>query len=169
MDNFDKLYNKALHFLSFRPRSEKEIRDFLLKKVSKPKSQTIIKSKEQEYVEAVIVKLKRYKFIDDIEFTKWWIEQRTRIKPRAFKFIKFELKLKGISDETIDLVTSDDQFQKTSDIDSALKLAKKRMERLRNEIPQKRFEKMFRYLSAKGYDYNTIKQVIDQILGKEYN
>lgn len=160
------LYNKALHFLSFRPRSEKEIRQYLIKKIPKPKSQTIIDTKDQETIEAIIIKLKSYKFVDDIEFARWWIEQRTRIKPRALKFIKFELKQKGITQETIDAVTLDDQFQKTSDIDLALKLAQKRIERLRNETPQKRFEKMFRYLSAKGFDYNTIKQVIDRILSK---
>ena len=47
MDEFEKFYNKALKFLSYRPRSEKEIRD-KLRRVKNKKNATTEVQKEQE-------------------------------------------------------------------------------------------------------------------------
>lgn len=173
MDNFDKLYNKALHFLSFRPRSEKEIREYLLKKITNYQlplandGQNIQTS--EEVIDTIVNKLKDYKFLDDGEFARRWIEQRTKLKPKALKFIKFELKQKGITNEIIESVTTNDELPAINDLDMALVLAERRVGRLKNEPRQKKYEKMFRYLSSKGFDYDIIKQVIDRILPKEYN
>ncbi|HYM65172.1 MAG TPA: RecX family transcriptional regulator [Candidatus Sulfotelmatobacter sp.] len=155
MDNFDKFYNKTLRFLSFRPRSQKEIEDYL-----KKKNCDIINSQK------IIEKLKEHNFLNDEEFVKWWIEQRTLFRPRAERVIKMELKQKGINKDLIDKF-----FEKSvnQDKDLALKLAQKRMLRYKNEDPKKKWEKMVRYLSSKGFIYDDIKEVIDQILPKGYN
>ncbi len=158
MDNFEKLYKKSLHFLSFRPRSEKEVRDYLKKNKA-----------DSEHLEKIINSLKKSKFLDDEEFAKWWIEQRTLINPRALRVIKLELRKKGISEETVDSAISAFQSSDSVDFDSALKLAEKRVERLKNEIPQKKREKLLRYLSSRGFNYETIKDVVDRVLTKRYN
>jgi len=154
MNNFDKFYNKALHFLSFRPRSEKEIRDYLKKNKS-----------DEETTLLIIEKLKDYKFLDDLEFSRRWLEQRTKINLKSKRIIELELKQKGITKEIIDEI----KIKANDDKEIALKLAEKRFERFKNEPRQKQYEKMFRFLSSKGFDYDTIKQVVDRILGKEYN
>lgn len=156
MDNFDKLYEKTLRFLSFRPRSEKEIRDYLTKK----KSHDLTTKK-------IVEKLKEHKFLNDEEFAKWWIEQRTRVKPRADRVIKFELTLKGIEKELIDNLLSKDN---ESDLKKAEGLAQIRMKRLRNiEDRRKVYEKLGRFLASKGFNYDIIKEVIDRTFAKEYN
>lgn len=155
MDNFDKLYEKTLRFLSFRPRSEKEIKDYLIKK----KADGLTTKK-------IIEKLKQHKFLSDEEFTRWWIEQRTRVKPRGLRLIKFELKQKGIDKELIDDIFENDQ---SSDLEKATILATKRLSRYKNETPQKIYEKMGRFLASKGFDYDVIKEVIEKILAKRYN
>ena len=96
MDDFEKSYNRALRFLSFRPRSEKEIKDYL-----KLKTKNLELKTQNEIVNSIIKRLKEHKFLDDEEFARWWIEQRTKIKPRAWKVIQYELKQKGIEEETI--------------------------------------------------------------------
>lgn len=156
MDNFDKLFEKTLRFLSFRPRSEKEIRDYLAKK----------KSNDLE-TKKIIEKLKEHKFLNDEEFAKWWVEQRTRVKPRADRVIKFELTRKGIEKEIIEsLLTSGND----SDLAKALNLAEIRMKRLRKiEDRKKVYEKLGRFLASKGFNYDTIKEVIDRTFAKEYN
>jgi regulatory protein len=167
-NDFEINLNRALRFLSFRPRSEKEIIDYLKKKSSFAKaSEGQARNELESIINAVIKKLKEHKFLNDKEFVKWWIEQRTKIKPRSSRFIKFELKQKGINYELIDegLSQSDE-----TDFEKAKKLAEKRMPRY-SKIEEKRkiYEKLFRFLSSKGFDYDTIKQVIDQVLSKEYN
>ena len=169
MDNFEKLYNKALRFLSFRPRSEKEIRNYLIKKI-KNKKLNIKNELENEKsiettIDSIISKLKEQKFINDKEFVRWWIEQRTIIKPKAARLIKFELKQKGISDELIE----NSELRIKNDLEKAFDLAQKRMSRYKNEEPKRIYEKLGRFLAAKGFDYDLIKEVIDQVLSKEYN
>jgi len=156
MDNFEKFYKKALNFLSFRPRSEKELRDYLKKKKC-----------DELTSQRIIENLKDHKFLSDEEFAKWWIEQRTFIKPKAARIIKMELKQKGIDNDLIEQILKDG---KESDFEKARKLAEKRMPRY-SKIEEKRkvYEKLGRFLISKGFDYDIIKQVIDQIFDKEYN
>lgn len=159
MDDFEKFYNKALRFLSFRPRSEKEIRDYL-KGVGRPKSQKNIAP--DGIIDLIINKLKEYKFLNDEEFVKWWIEQRTAAKPKAWRVIKMELKQKGIQNDLIDSFELKDK----NDLENAIKLAKSRMRRYENMERQDVYEKLGRYLASKGFNYDIIKEVIDQILPK---
>jgi len=160
MDNFDKLYNKALRFLSFRPRSEKELRDYLSGKARSRSARKIVS--EESLINSIIEKLKKDRFLNDEEFTRWWVEQRTLIKPRACRVIKFELKQKGIAKDLIDSLFENDEG---SDFIKALKLAEKKMVRLAKiEDKRKVYEKLGRFLASKGFNWDTIKEVIDQIL-----
>lgn len=151
--DFDKFYNKTLNFLSFRPRSEKEIKDYLVGKKC-----------DDITTEKIITKLKEYKFLDDKEFTRWWIEQRTLIKPKATRVIKFELKQKGIDKDLIDSFFENDEG---SDLAKALKLAEKKMPRYAKiEDRRKVYEKLGRFLASKGFNWDVIKEVIDRSLAK---
>lgn len=153
MDDFEKFYKAAVRFLSFRPRSEKELRDYLTKKKCDDLTST-----------RIIQSLTRDKFLNDEEFIRWWVEQRTILKPKAVRFIKYELKQKGISKE---LIESFFEGNEGSDFANALKLAEKKLPRYaRLEDRRKIYEKMGRFLASKGFDWDTIKVVIDQILAK---
>src|SRR3972149_11704227 len=157
MDIFEKLLNKTYRFLSYRPRSEKEVIEYLKKKSFFSK---ITEDKERQDLEqvinSVVKKLKEQKFLDDREFAKWWIEQRSKVKPKALKFIIFELKQKGIEKDLIEEVLESKEFEIVSDFDKAFKLAQKRINRYRGETPKKAYEKMARFLASKGFDYDII-------------
>jgi regulatory protein len=154
MDDFEKFYRASLNYLSFRPRSEKEMRDYLTKKkCDNTTSKRIIES------------LKRTKFIDDEEFARRFVEQRTKIKPKANRVIKYELKQKGIVKELIDQLFEDKEESKTSDFSKALDLAERKMPRYAKiEDKRKVYEKLGRYLASKGFDWDTVKEVIDRVL-----
>jgi regulatory protein len=155
MDNFEKFYKASIRFLSFRPRSEKELRNYLTKKKC-----------DDLTAKRIIESLTRDKFLNDEEFTKWWVEQRTILKPKASRVIKFELKQKGISKELIENFFEENEDANT-DSAKALKLAEKKMERYgKIEDKRKVYEKLGRFLASKGFDWDTIKEVIDQVLGK---
>ena len=147
MDEFEKFYNKSLRFLSFRPRSQKEILDYLNKK-----------KVSEEVIKKIIKKLLEYKFLDDEQFAIWWVEQRTKLKPRAWRVIKNELKQKGISEELIN-----NQQLSISDFQMAFSLAQKRLRKYKKLSKQEFFQKMGRYLASKGFSYDIIKQVINKI------
>ena len=192
MNNFEKFYNSSLRFLSYRPRSEKEVRDYLMRhsgKERKRRLQNLLATERnardsghgqnddrESIIERVISKLKEQKFLNDEEFAKWWIGSRLRFKPRSLRLIKIELRQKGISQEVIEEVINDSRLT-NSDLEQAKKLVEKRITRFRNPSAslraskfgmtrEKIYQKLGRYLASKGFDWDTIKQSIDELLFK---
>ena len=156
MDDFEKFYKAAIRYLSFRTRSEKEVSDYLTKKQC-----------GQLTAKRILDSLKRDHFLNDKEFAKMWIRERTLIKPKAIRVIKMELKQKGISSEIIDFVMTRDEGLMINDLDLALKLAEKKLRTVHDQSDKfKVKEKLGRYLASKGFDWDTIKAAIDQALAK---
>ncbi len=153
----DTLYNFALRFLSYRPRSEKEIRDRLKLKIKNSKFKI-----DESIVDKIIKKLKEKKFINDEEFARMFVENRLRFKPRSLRLIKMELKRKGIGQEII----SNFKFPISNDEDSAKILVEKRIGRLKDLDKQEMYEKLGRFLASKGFNWDTIKKSIDEVLRK---
>lgn len=151
--SFENYYNKALKFLSYRPRSEKEVKDNLLKK----KAQSSI-------ADLIINKLKEQRFLDDKEFAKWWIEQRTIVKPTGFRIIKIELKRKGINRELIEEILENSDFLAHNELEMARGLVEKRIGRLKVLPREKIYNRLGGFLSRRGFDYDIIKKVIDEKL-----
>lgn len=155
MGDFQKFYDITLRFLSYRPRSEKEIRDKLISKKA-----------SLEIIEKIIAKLKEKKFINDEEFAKWWIESRLAYKPRSINLIKRELLQKGIDRELIDAQITNFQFPISNELKNAKKLIEKRLSRYKGLDRRKIYEKLGRYLASKGFDWDTVKKSIDETLDK---
>jgi regulatory protein len=155
MDDFEKFYRASLNYLSFRPRSEKEMRDYL-----KRKTQNIKPQIDEKIIERIIESLLKSKFIDDEEFARRFVEQRTKIRPKAWKVIKFELKQKGISNELIDQIQNSEFRIQDNDLQSALTLAERKLPQYAKITDKRKArEKMMRYLASKGFDWDTIKEV----------
>lgn len=150
----EKAYNLALKFLSYRPRSEHEVRERLKKK-----------KVENPLVEKIISKLKEKRFINDEEFVRWWIESRINFKHRSIRLIKLELKQKGIDQELIERMINDKGLM-INDLDQAEKLTEKRIKRYKDLPKNKIYEKLGRYLASKGFNWDTIKRSIDAALAK---
>ena len=168
MDDFEKFYNIALRFLSYRPRSEKEVRDHLKLKASHFAKASRDKQ-NSKLIDQVIQKLKEYRFIDDVGFAKKWIEERMQFKPRSLRLITLELKRKGISEEIIESIIHDSQFMIQNDLEQAKRLVEKRMNRSFGKLgmtPEKEYQKLVRFLASKGFDWDTIKKAIDESLEK---
>ncbi len=155
----EKFYNKALKFLSYRPRSEKEVRENLKKKPFGRGS-----GPSETATELIIKKLKDKKFIDDEEFAKWWVESRIRFRPRSIRLIKIELKQKGIDNEIIEKILSSGDIEILS-IDAVKRLVEKRLERYSGLPKEKIYQKLVRFLAGKGFDWDSIKQMVDPAKG----
>lgn len=153
-DEFAKFYNKALRFLSFRPRSEKEVRSHFAKA-----SRGQGKSPSEDMVELIIKKLKDYKFLDDLEFAKMWVRERSLLKLKPWRVIKFELKQKDITEEIIEQVLSDSKEEK-GDLEKAKKIIDKKISKYKGLEKQKIREKLGRFLASRGFDYDIIKEAL---------
>ena len=150
-NDFEKYLDQALKFLSYRPRSEKEMRDYLAKK----NVDTII-------TERIIADFKEHKFINDQDYAEMWVRNRTNYKPRSSRVIKMELKQKGINSDLIEEVMST-KSASTNDLSMALDLAERKLKRLEKEEPQKRREKLAGFLNRKGFGWDIIKEVINKL------
>jgi len=152
--DFEKFYNKALRFLSFRPRSEKEVKSHFAK-ASRGRGQ----SPSEQTIELIIRKLKEQKFLDDTAFANWWIEQRTLIKLKPKRIIKMELRQKGIDDELIDeLLEKTDET--VSDLTKAKRIVEKKLSKYKKFQGFEKRNKLGRFLQSRGFDYDTIKDAL---------
>jgi len=156
--SFENLYDKTLRFLSFRPRSEKEILDYLKNKTSFAKAADDQKEELSQTFDKILKKLKEYKFIDDLAFAKWFIENRKKGK----RLILLELSHKGISKEIIEEAQSLFDLAK-KDSDLLEKLIDKKW-KIYQRNPEKAYEKMMGFLMRRGFDYDTVKKAIKKRL-----
>jgi len=94
-DQVEAAYERALNFLSYRPRSVVEVRRYLTEKKF-----------DVPTVDEVIARLSRVDLLDDELFAQFWLENRDTFKPRSVRALRYELRQKGISDSIIDELLS---------------------------------------------------------------
>lgn len=152
-ENFSKLYDSSLKILSARPRSEKEIKDYLAQKIAKTSNVKFSEAKESVLIAQIITKLKNQQFVDDFEFAKWWSTSRTR-QLKGPRLIKVELIKKGIDRQIVDDISL--SFKNTKG--QAAKAVEKKLKIWRNLPKDKLREKVYRYLAQRGFDWETIKE-----------
>lgn len=160
-DQVERLYDKAIKFLSYRPRSEKEIRDNLTQKLWKSDKGEEEKKTFESSISEVVEKLKKVGQINDSEFASWWVDQRTRFKKLSPRIIKGELWKKGIDK---DLVESILEENKVDPYQLALEAAQKKLSSYQiYEVDEFKI-KMGRFLGSRGFNWDTIKKVVDTLL-----
>ncbi|BEP29851.1 regulatory protein RecX [Helicovermis profundi] len=149
-----KGFNYALNVLSYRDRTEKEIRDKMT-----------TKEYEKSVIDEVLLKLKKLNLINDVEFTEKYVE--FRIERYGKNRLKQELFRKGISKEIIENVLSyvgeDEEFL------AAKEIAIKKFNQY-GDIPfEKKYNRLMGLLSRKGYSYSTVKRVFEELGIKRSN
>ncbi len=90
--------DRALNYLSFRPRSREEVRRYLKKKET-----------PAELIDTVLERLDRLDFVNDRAFATFWIESRENFNPRGSNVLKNELRMKGVDRDVVDELVSDEQ------------------------------------------------------------
>ncbi len=134
---------KAITHLSASPKTEKQMRDFLVKK---------------GYVRAVcdyvIEKLRYYGFVDDDAYCKAYVESVTGKSKRA---IEAELIKRGADRQIIDGALCDYR----DDEEDVLTLLKKYLRG--KELTKENIYKGCRYLISKGYEYDAVKRACELV------
>jgi len=142
---FQKVFDRILFFASLRPRSEKEVNNWLKRK-----------KVDESFNNTLLEKLTKLELLDDEKFAVWWVEQRLQFKSKSKREIVMELRNKGIKKEVIEKVLEGSNLDETS---SVKKLIEKNYYKW-SKFPEKiRRQKMQMYLARKGFSWETIKRV----------
>ena len=122
------------------------------------------KDYEQKLIDEVIEDLLKKGYIDDNEFIRVFVAEKTKITNWSRKRVKSELIKRGLSPNLIDKILNEKATK--SDFDNAMNVAKKKFEVLskRNLESKELRNKISTYLFSKGFDYELIKKVVNQIL-----
>ena len=150
---FGKLYARALEYSLMRPHSVKEVRDYLWKKTldRRGKEGKMIKGYSPTLAERVLQKLQQKQYVDDEQFTRWWVENRNQTKGTSLRKLTAELRAKGVPSEVITQALSDSE---RSDEDELKKMILKKRTKYADD------QKLMQYLARQGFDYDAIKRAL---------
>jgi regulatory protein len=145
--------NAAYHYLSYRPRSEAEIRQWLHRR-----------SFTNEVAEKAIAKLREQNLIDDFGFAQFWTHNRLSFKPKSKRLIKKELRDKKVAAEIIEQVTND-----IDDEEIAYKLGSSRMPSLAYLDYPDFYRRLSGYLAYRGFSYRVIRDTAARLWREKGN
>lgn len=156
-DDLIPLLNMAFFYLKFRPRTVKEVRNYLYKKVRTTHW-------SHEAADKVINHLIELKFLDDKEFINYLVTSRTRTKIKGVFAIKQELFKYGVEKELID-----EYFAKIeiNEEELAKKALIRRWEIIKTLPKQERFEKAMSFLQRRGFNFEISKKAFEDLINKE--
>lgn len=154
-DQYSDCINKAYNLLSYKDRTEDELKEKLLNKEFNINT-----------INKVLKKLIDLGYLDDYEYTKTYIDFKIE-KMGSYK-IKNKLLKKGINERIINELLSN--YSQEFEFKKALKLAKKRNKKYEGISYKKRYQRVSGYLKRKGYSYDIINSVLEKVLYeyKEY-
>jgi regulatory protein len=72
VDEIERAVTAALTFVSYRPRSEREVRDRLR-----------LRDFSQPAIDQAVERMRGWNYLDDQAFARWWVENRGEHRPRA--------------------------------------------------------------------------------------
>lgn len=146
----NKAINSALKYLSYRQRSIKEVRDHLVRK-----------GYDKSIIENTIDYLEDKNYINDYQFAKSFIRDKSYLNKQGINKIRYDLLNKGVSKE---IVAKTLKFDDDQEFDNAMELANKKMKSYKNQDRNTIYRKLGGFLQRKGYRYDTVKKVLREVL-----
>lgn len=151
-DRVAKAKARAFDYLAHKPRTVTEVRR---------------KLREKDYpdpiIETVIERLHELNYLDDAHYAEQYVARRFSHKGYGPVRIRQELRKRGI-DRPLAESAVEDFFEDESTLEAAREKAEKRWPRIaREDDARKRRDKLYRYLKRRGYTYDTIRVVIDEM------
>jgi regulatory protein len=146
-DVVEDAYDRALNYLTYRPRSAWEIRRYLEKRGLGQDAQAV-----------VLERLTRAGLVNDREFAQFWVENRAAHRPRGRRALRAELRQKGIATEVVEAAVSD-----VDEDAAALTVAEARARRLSDLDRQAFRQRLYGYLQRRGFSYDVCRRVTDRL------
>jgi len=152
-DTYEVAFQKALQFIAHRPRSVEETRQRLSKK-----------GFSDEVINVTVKKLLEKKWLDDLDFARQWIENRNTFRPRSDQLLRYELRLKGVSDDDIKQAL---EKYGGDENELAYQAGIKKAKKCRHESQFDFTKKVGGYLGRRGFHYGIVKPTVER-LWKEF-
>ena len=146
-DARERAMQQALLYLSYRARSEKEIRQNLGKH-----------DIPEVIVEETLERLRQNGFANDEQFANAWVENRSTFRPRGRRALALELRQKGIDDSTIESALKDVDEESLA-YEAGLKKGSKLKGEEWNEFRKKTSE----FLARRGFSYAVIAPIVSRL------
>lgn len=147
----------GLKFLGSRLHSRAELRRKLLRREF-----------GDAIVDAVLDDLTRLGYLDDARFAKTRALSAAEHKHHGRRRAFMELLKAGVKKEVADAAL-DDVYEQTDSLAAARELARKKATSLKRLDPTVARRRLAGMLGRRGFDYETIKPVIDEVLGRGEN
>lgn len=152
-DEIERARDKALNYLSYRPRSEAEIRRYL---------------SERKFSEVVVEEVVRYlteiDLVDDEAFARFWVENRTRFRPRGRRGLVYELRQKGVASVAIESALADYDEEA-----AAWRVAEEQARRLTHVSPDQFKRRLQGRLARRGFPYGLIREILATYTSPDHN
>lgn len=148
-DTYEVAFQKALQFINHRPRSVDETRRRLTKK-----------GFSDEVVEATLIKLQDKNWLDDLDFSRQWIENRNAFRPRSERLLAYELRLKGVAD---DKITQALEKFGGDENELAYQAGIKKAKKCRHESKFDFQKKVGGFLGRRGFHYGIVKPAVERL------
>lgn len=140
----------ALRFLGTRARSRTEIRRRLERGGFEP-----------EVIEGTLEALASHGYVDDVEFSRQWVEERSEGRKLGSRRLAAELRQKGVDREVIGAALG--QVDPDVEVQQATGLAQKRHAQLASEEPWAAKRKIAAYLQRRGYSWEVCEQALARV------
>jgi len=146
-DARERAIQQALLFLSYRARSESEIRKNLQKHEI-----------PEAVVEETLERLRRDGLANDDQFARAWVENRATFRPRSRRMMQMELRQKGLDEESTKSALED-----VDDEALAYEAAQKRATRFKGLEWTEFRTKLSGFLARRGFSYSVIAPVVTKV------
>jgi regulatory protein len=150
-DERQKAYDRALRYLSLRPRSQAEVRRNLL-----------AAGLEAELVEATLARLVSQGYLDDAEFARFWVENRQQFRPKGSQALRGELRQRGVAAETVEAALAD--LDPEASAYEAGQPRAVRLAALAQTDPAAFRRKLGDFLLRRGFGYEVVKPTVARLL-----
>ena len=144
--SFTDCLTAALRFLSYRPRTVKEVERRLEGRFAAP------------VVDRTVAYLTDLKYLDDESFCAQWIGSRERRRPRGSRALRQELRQLGVERQIVD-----DALEDIDATANACNAGRKQATKLaaQGSTSQDFRRKLTPFLQRRGFGYGTTKEAID--------
>ena len=147
-DQIEEGYQRALKYISYKPRTKFEV-------VKKLKENEF----DEDIISIVLEMLVEKGYVNDSQYAKNWVENRSVYKPRSKKLITWELKNKQLSEDIISEVTGEMMPEE----ELAMLAAEKYARRLSGYEKEVFFRRLTGYLIRRGFSYSTVNSTVQTL------
>jgi regulatory protein len=146
-DARERAFQQAMLFLSYRARSEAEIRQNLRKhEIPDP------------VIEQTLERLRQEGLANDHQFARAWVENRSTFRPRSRRLMAMELRQKGLNDEAVASAVAH-----VDDEGLAYEAAQKKVARYKHLEWNEFRKKLSDFLARRGFSYSVVAPVVTRI------